>query len=199
MSNDPARLIWLLAALVLAAGVLLLIKPAEDDLAATSARGDTLLQQALSAEEALKNQARVRALAAHIRQELATVTLRGNASQSVEALLGDVQTVAQRDSLVVSALKPASSFQPTPLALATPSTSSNPFDAAQTDNFDIGVRGSYRDIVSFLRDLSHMPTLTRVVSAQLDRSSTGTAIDSTPLLDASIRIQTIRLDPTTLQ
>jgi hypothetical protein len=113
--------------------------------------------------------------------------------------LGDVQAVAERDSLAVSSLKPTTSFQPVPLASPAASTSSNPFDAAQTDDFDVSVRGSYRDIVSFLRDLSHMPTLTRVVSAQLDRSSTGDALDGTPLLDATIHIQTLRLDPTTLQ
>jgi Tfp pilus assembly protein PilO len=198
-SSDPARLLWLLAAMVLAAGVLFVVKPAEDDLSATDARADTLLQQSLDAEEALKNRARVQAAAAHIRQELASVTLHGNASQSIEALLGDVQAVAERDSLAVSSLKPTTSFQPVPLASPAASTSSNPFDAAQTDDFDISVRGSYRDIVSFLRDLSHMPTLTRVVSAQLDRSSTGDALDGTPLLDATIHIQTLRLDPTTLQ
>lgn len=198
-SHDPARLLWLLAAMVLAAGLLFLIKPAEDELSTTDGRADTLAQQALSAEQALKNRGRVQALATHIRQELATVTLRGNASQSVEALLGDVQTVAQRDSLTVSELKPTTAFQPASTAAATPAPFFNPFDAAQTDEFDIGVRGSYRDIVSFLHDLSHMPTLTRVVSAQLDRSSTGNAPDGTPLLDATIHIQTIRLDPRTLQ
>jgi Tfp pilus assembly protein PilO len=197
--SDPARLLWLLSALVLAGGVLFLIKPAEDDLAATDARADTLLQQSLSAEQALQNRARVQGLAQRIRQELASITVRGNASESIEALLGDVQGVAARDSLVVSSLKPTDSLQLPPVILATPAAGANAFDTAQTDDYDISVRGSYRDIVSFLRDLSHMPTLTRVVRAELDRSSTGAASDGTPLLDATIHVQTIRLDPKTLQ
>ncbi|HTV72426.1 MAG TPA: hypothetical protein VME66_01815 [Candidatus Acidoferrales bacterium] len=198
-SNDPARLLWMLAALVLAGGALFLIKPAEDDLSATDAHSDALLQQALSAEEALQERARVQALASRIRQELASVTLRHTASESVEALLGDVQNIAARDTLTVSELKPTSSFETAPVALATPSASANPLDSAQTSDYDISVRGSYRDIVSFLRDLSHMATLTRVVSAELERSSTGAASDGSPLLDATVHIQTIHLDPSAVQ
>jgi Tfp pilus assembly protein PilO len=198
-SHDPARLLWLLAALVLAGGVLLLIRPAEENLSAVDAQSDALLQQSLSAEQALRERARVQEIASHIREELAGVTLRDTASESMEALLGDVQGVAARDSLTVSEVRPTAPFESPAASLATPPASGNPLDAAQKNDYDISVRGSYRDIVEFLRDLSHMPTLTRVVSAELERSSTGLAPDGSPLLDATVHVQTIRLDPTALQ
>ena len=53
--------------------------------------------------------------------------------------------------------------------------SPNPFDAAPRQESEISVRGSYRDVISFLRDLSHMPTLARVLAAQLDRTNNGRA------------------------
>ncbi|HEY0799178.1 MAG TPA: hypothetical protein VGD50_08505 [Candidatus Baltobacteraceae bacterium] len=197
-TQDPARLLWLLAVLVLAGGGYFIIKPAEQMLSATDAQTQSLTQQALTDEQALQNRARFEIQARQIRAELASITVRGNVSESTEALLNDVSTVAGRDAVEVTSLKPSAAFQtiPTPSTSSAPST--NPFDAAQVDDFDVVVRGSYRNIVAFLRDLSHMPTLTRVVDAQLDRSNAAEAADGTPSLDATVHIQTIRLDPKTL-
>jgi hypothetical protein len=61
------------------------------------------------------------------------------------------------------------------------------------------VRGSFHDILTFLRDLSRMPTLARVLTVQLDRTNIDNIAGATPSIDAAILVQTIHLDQTIFQ
>jgi Tfp pilus assembly protein PilO len=136
---------------------------------------------------------RVRALARRIRTTLDGVRLHATGSESSETLLHDIAQLASRDGLTVTAIKPTfgSSASPPPFI----SASSSPLADARYDDFDISVHGAYRDTVGFLRNLSRISTLTRVISLQVERSNESASGDI-PALDALIHVQTIRFDPT---
>lgn len=180
-----------ISALLLLAGIFWIV-PLERDISATNARARAALERAISDERALRDAPRVRVLARRIRATLDGVRLHATGSESSETLLHDIALLASHDRLTVTAIKPAfvSSASPPPFI----SSSSSPLAGARFDDFDVSVHGTYRDTVGFLRDLSHISTLTRVISLQVERSNESTSGD-TPALDALIHVQTIRFDP----
>jgi Tfp pilus assembly protein PilO len=194
-SPHPARLIVLCAVLLVATGALFLIKPMEQSIAQSRERADQAAQQARIDERELLDRPRVEAQARRIRAEINGVRLHATLSESNETLLRDLQKTALRNHLTVQSLKPGMSSMPS--STATPPTAlTDPLSGAHRDAFDITVHGTYRDFVLFLRDLSRMPTLTQVVSFQLNRSNLEATTPAEPSLDALVHIQTIRLDHT---
>src|SRR5260370_39324397 len=105
-TEHPSRLLWLVAALILALGVLVFIEPIERSISETNARSEEALHRALIDEHELLDRQRVELLARHIRSELNGVRIHSTLSESNEALLGDVQETAVRDRLTVTSLKP---------------------------------------------------------------------------------------------
>jgi Tfp pilus assembly protein PilO len=194
--KENARAILLLALLACFAGTYFWIVPAETTIEATNAHAEVVLREASTDERALADEPRVRLLAQRIRNDLKGLRIRPSAGDTSQALLGDLQTAAARNRLVVVGVKPALAETAAQPPRAEAQASPNPFDTARRQDSDISVHGSYRDVVYFLRDLSRMPTLTRVLSVQLDRSNNGAPAGGTPSLDATVRVQTIRLDRT---
>jgi Tfp pilus assembly protein PilO len=171
--KNSIRATWLLCAMVIVAGIYFRIMPLEAEITDTNARSEVILQQASTDERALQDEPRMRLTAQHIRNDLAGLRIRSS-DNTCQALLGDLQATALRNNLTVTAVKPLS-------------------DPQHARELEISAHGSYRDIVHFLRDLSHMPTLARVLSVQLDRNTNDLHPLST--LDAVTRIQTILFPP----
>jgi Tfp pilus assembly protein PilO len=180
--RENTRAIFLLTLATLFTVAYFWIAPAEKAVEATNAQADAVLQEAEADERALADEPRVRLLAQRIRGDLKGLRIRPASGDMSQALLGDLQTAAARNRLTVVGVKPATA------------------EAADTQRqeSEISVRGSYRDTLSFLRDLSHMPTLARVLAVQLDRTNDGAPTNNAPSIDAVIRVQTIRLDRTIL-
>jgi len=195
--RENTRAVLILSVLASFAGIFFWIIPAEKAIEATNARANAVLQKSVTDERALTDEPRVRLLAQRIRGDLKDLRNRFSAGDTNQALLGDLQTAAARNRLTVIGLKPAvMEITPRQPASADAQASSNPFDAAQRQESEISVRGSYRDILSFLRNLSRMPTLARVLNVQLDRTNADDIAAQTPSLDAAIAVRTIRLDRT---
>jgi hypothetical protein len=198
--RENTRAILILAFLAGLSGIFFWIIPVEKAIKTTNAHADAVLQKSVTDERALADEPRVRSLAQHIRNDLKGLRNRFSADDTNQALLGDLQTASARNHLAVIGIKPAvMETTPPQLASANPRASSNPFDTARRQESEISVRGSYRNILSFLRDLSRMPTLARVLNVQLDRTNTDDIASATPSLDAAIQVQTIHLDRTILQ
>lgn len=195
--RENARAILILAVTACILGIFFWIIPSEKAIEATNAHADAVLQKSVTDERALTEEPRVRLLAQRIRNDLKGLRNRFSADDTNQALLGDLQTAAVRNRLTVIGVKPAVMETEAP-ASANPRASPNPFDAARRQESEISVRGSYRDILSFLHDLSRMPTLARVLNVQLDRTNTDNIAGASSSLDAAIQVQTIHLDRTIL-
>lgn len=198
MKNNISA-IRLLCVLVIAAGIYFRVMPLEEKISLTQASSAALLQQTITDERALQDEPRIRLLAQKIRNDLKGLRIRSSANGDTnQALLGDLQTTATRNHLIVTAVKPDFNGNTQSVNGATmpqsdaPKQSETLADPKRTRDLDISVRGSYHDIVFFLRDLSHMPTLTRVLAVQLDRRNEDTS--TSPYLDAAAHIQTVSLD-----
>jgi Tfp pilus assembly protein PilO len=193
--SENARAVLLLSALTFLAGIVFWIAPTEKTIRAISARADAARQKSVTDEHALAAEPRVRLLAQRIRGDLKGLRKRFSVGDTNQALLGDLQTAAARNRLAVTGVKPTVlGIAPPQPTYANAQASPNPFEAAQRQESEISVRGSYRDILSFLRDLSRMPTLARVLNVQLDRTTDNDLADGSPSLDAAIQLETIRLD-----
>jgi Tfp pilus assembly protein PilO len=198
--RENTRVILILTLLAGFSCIYFLIVPAEKAIEATNGRAEVVLQKSVADERALADEPRVRSLAQHIRNDLKGLHNRFSTNDTNQALLGDLQTAAARNHISVIGIKPAGpEFTQLQPASAAARASSNPFDTAQRQECEISVRGSFHDILTFLRDLSRMPTLARVLTVQLDRTNIDNIAGATPSIDAAILVQTIHLDQTIFQ
>jgi Tfp pilus assembly protein PilO len=188
--KNHARGMVLFSLLVISATIYFGIIPAEEKISTANANAEALLRHAITDEHALEDEPRILLLAGRIRENLKGLRIRSSDNADAgQALLGDVQTIAFHRHLIVTALKPS----PT---IITPPDGQKPVDPLtdprRSRDVDVAVRGSYSDVLFFLRDISRMPTLARVITVQLDRENDDTNVSS--VLEATTHIQTISLD-----
>jgi Tfp pilus assembly protein PilO len=172
------RVVWLMAALVLAAGYALVYEPSERNAAAQSRYAEQLYREARANEAELQRAAEIREAQVRVRADLDRIA--GSASTSAVTVLAlhllneesrrfriDVRTIEPEHV----AVKANGRLERTPVVL--------------------GLRGYFRNIVALLSDLSRHDVLIGVDG--IDLAAGEGAPGASPLLDGTVHLSIYRL------
>ncbi|MGH7755980.1 MAG: hypothetical protein ACREM8_06820, partial [Vulcanimicrobiaceae bacterium] len=116
------------------------------------------------------------------------IDLRGRGNSSAGALLVDLNRVAQADSVTLVEVRPDDAE---PQSLPSPRPAASAI-ALTTQTYTIRERGQYERTERFVRDLSLMPTLLRVVAVSISVGQHQPDRPANSALDGTITVQTLR-------
>lgn len=168
------RVLWLLVALITALGYAVVVAPGEREVVSLETHAKALYDEENINESKLSRAAELNALRARVQSDLRRLGGNGSTSATAAAVIGLLEREGKRFRVEVRSISPNAVTDPKPL----PRTAATLAGA----DWDIVVRGGFRDVLSLLADVSRHDVLLDVrdvdLSATAERSSAPT-VDAT--------------------
>ena len=179
--ESSAKICWLLAVAIAAAGYFAIVSPAELHIAEIGSQADVLLARVLADERAVKDADRLEGLQHEIGVELAGINLGTDRSGIIAEFLRDLQAraVAHRVRLLSVQNELAAAGARSARAAA-----SDPFEAAA---IDVVLQGRYAAVLQMIADLSHSRVLMKIEQSSLDRAR-GVQDEDAPVLSTQLKL-----------
>lgn len=190
--ESSAKVCWLVAVAIAAAGYFAIVSPAESQIAEIGSQADVLLAHALADERAVKDADRLNRLQHEIGMELAGVNLGTDRSGIIAEFLRDLQALAVAHR--VRLLSVQNELASAGTRAVRPAAASDPFEAAA---IDVVLQGRYAAVLQTIADLSHSRVLMKIEQSSLDRAR-GAQDENAPVLSTQLKLVVfyLRASPT---
>lgn len=182
--GDDIRMLWILASLVLLGGSFYVQTRYQAAISASYERSETLYRETVADNRIIGESAVLSRIEERAESDLMRVSHDTTLSASTANLLATLHASAERFRTRIVAIQPGT--DPENVA-----HESNP--ALQSSALTIRLRGTFRDVLSFVEDLSHHATLLNVSDTEMSLASGDVTNGGEPALDATVHATLYRL------
>lgn len=182
--GDDVRMIWMLAAILLFGGLFAVETRYQAAISASYDHAETLYRETVADNRLIGEAAVLSRIQNRAEGDLMRISHDATLSANTANLLSMLHASAQRFGTKIMAVQPGADPEET-------ADESEP--ALQPSSLTIRIRGTFRDLLSFVEDLSHHATLLSVSDTEMSLANGDAASAQEPRLDATVHATLYRL------
>ncbi len=179
------RVLWLVASLCACATYGFIVRPSEQSITEITRQARVLYDEANEDDAKVRRSATLAIVQARVNADVRMLSGQGSGSAATAATLRRAADEAKRFHVEIRSLTPETSAPP---ALGAVAASDDSLDG---EDWTLGVRADFHDVVAFLADLPRHDVLIDVHDVDLKSPSAGES--SAPVLDGTVHVTVLRL------